>query len=499
MKIFTLNTSQSTKSLTKYQNYFTTEITSSVFSAAQLILEEYIDGRWERVSGSQIITGDTPEFITKINGAKLRYRLSDPDDTTAVTVQCKQVTSDDGYAYQISEGGGEGSVGPQGPQGEPGVDGADSTVAGPAGADGADGADGDPGADGATGAPGVDGADNATLESVTTNGATTLNDIQVGRIVTTGNTLGSVATAAGSIAIGGTGNSATGAQSEVLGGGGSSATGTGSTIVGGNASSNSGNWAIVAGGRNHNTAGSRTAILGGEYANVTHADASMLSVRGTTIANKESQAAQTAHVDNLHIFEGGFKMPTGATDTYVLTSDANGVGTWQAGGGGGGGSSVVASYVDNSFTITKPTSADVITPVSGLSYQMTSGTTYYIKVFVLSETAIGFDIEYIYLSHTPWANTAGIKEGIVGTHWNDEGLGADGGYQSGRTQYGGSWYEQSASRHHASNYSPYAGFSQIEGYITAPSTATFTPTISYLGTATGSIDVRVQGMIMEMP
>ena len=176
-----------------------------------------------------------------------------------------------------------------------------------------------------------------TLESVTDNGATTLNDIQVGRIVTAGNTLGPVATAVDSIAIGGTGNSATGPQSEVLGGGGSSATATGSTIVGGNSSNNSGNWAIIAGGRNHtNTAGARSGILGGEYANVTHADSSMLSVRGTNIANKESQAVQTAHVDNLHIFEGGFKMPTGATDTYVLTTDATGVGTWQAAAGGGG-------------------------------------------------------------------------------------------------------------------------------------------------------------------
>ena len=174
-----------------------------------------------------------------------------------------------------------------------------------------------------------------------TNGATTLNDIEVGRIVTAGNTLGPVATAVDALAIGGTGNSATGQQSEVLGGGGSSATGTGSTIVGGNASSNSGNWAIVAGGRNHNTAASRTGILGGEYANVTHADSSMLSVRGTPTVIKESQAAQTAHVDNLHIFEGGFKMPTGATDTYVLTTDATGVGTWQAAGGGGGGGGTV--------------------------------------------------------------------------------------------------------------------------------------------------------------
>ena len=205
------------------------------------------------------------------------------------------------------------------------------------------------------------GITDPTLESVTDNGATTLNDIEVGRIVTAGNTLGPVATAAGSVAIGGTGNSATGAQSEVLGGGGSSATGTGSTIVGGNASSNSGNWAIVAGGRNHNTAASRTGILGGEYANVTHADSSMLSVRGTPTVIKESQAAQTAHVDNLHIFEGGFKMPTGATDTYVLTTDGNGVGTWQAAGTVLSGTTANATPTEIFVDGTSPNRVDVAT------------------------------------------------------------------------------------------------------------------------------------------
>ena len=166
----------------------------------------------------------------------------------------------------------------------------------------------------------------------------------------------------------------------------------------------------------------------------------------------------------------------------------------------GGGSSIVASYVDNAFAINKPTSADVIVPVPGLSYEMQSGTTYYVKVFVLSTTSIGFDEEFIYLSHTPWAATAGVKEGLVGKHWNDLGLGSPtGGLHSGMTQYGGSWYEQTAARHHTAFFSTYAGFSEIEGFITAPSTATFTPTISYLGTPTGSIDVRVQGVIHEMP
>jgi hypothetical protein len=171
----------------------------------------------------------------------------------------------------------------------------------------------------------------------------------------------------------------------------------------------------------------------------------------------------------------------------------------------GGGSSIVASYVDNAFAINKPTSADVIVPVPGLSYEMQSGTTYYVKVFVLSTTTIAsptsYAAEFIYLSHTPWAATAGVKEGLVGKHWNDLGLGAStGGLHSGMTQYGGSWYEQTAARHHTALYtSAYAGFSEIEGFITAPSTATFTPTISYLGTSTGSIDVRVQGVIHEMP
>ena len=211
------------------------------------------------------------------------------------------------------------------------------------------------------------GVSDPTLESVTTNGATTVNDIQVGRIVTAGNTLGPVETAANSIAIGGTGNSATGEQSEVLGGGGSSASGTGSTIVGGNASNNSGNWAIIAGGRNHtNTAAARSGTLAGEHTTTTHTDSAMLAVKGTASVNKQSQANQTAHVDNLHIFEGGFKMPTGATDTYVMTTDANGVGTWQAAGGGPSGTTLSGTTANATPTEifvdgTSPNRVDVAT------------------------------------------------------------------------------------------------------------------------------------------
>jgi hypothetical protein len=333
-----------------------------------------------------------------------------------------------------------------------------------------------------------------TLATVTSNGATTASNITVGGRLATGN---NTAVGANSTAIGGIGNSATGSSSEVLGGDVSTASGTGGTVVGGSNITNRANWTATLGGLNHDVLSSanRGAIVGGYDNHLNHADSIILGGNNIT-----TDATNTVFVPNLKVDEG-FKMPTGASDTYVLTSDANGVGTWQAAGGGGG-SSIVASYVDNAFAINKPTSADVIVPVTGLSYEMQSGTTYYVKLFVLSETSLSSNEEFIYLSHTPWAATGGVKEGLVGKHWNDIGRGyqQEGVLRSGMTEYGGRWYEQSASRHYTAYLgSTYAGFSQIEGYITAPSTATFTPTISYLGTPTGSINVRVQGMIMEMP
>jgi len=49
--------------------------------------------------------------------------------------------------------------------------------------------------------------------------------------------------------------------------------------------------------------------------------------------NITTDAADTAYVPNLNV-GAGFKMPTSATDGYVLTTDANGVGTWQPSAGG---------------------------------------------------------------------------------------------------------------------------------------------------------------------
>ena len=498
MKTFTLNTSHATKSFTKYQDFFITQVTSSVFGAAQLILEEYIDGRWERVTGSQVITGDTPEFITKINGARLRYRLSDTDNSTSVTLQSAQVTSDDGYAYQISEGGGgDGPVGPQGPQGEPGADGADSTVAGPAGPAGPAGADG---ANGANGADGADGADNATLDSVTSNGATTTNDITVGNRITTGNNVASGATAT---AIGGQNNTASGQSAEVLGGDGSTASGQGSSVIGGSSHQNAANWTATVGGLNQTVASgaARGAILGGFGHNLNHSDSVIIG--GNTIT---TDATETVFVPNLNV-KDGFKMPTGASDGDVLTTDANGVGTWQPAAGGG--SPVVASYVDNSFVVNKPTSADVVVPVTQMAYQMQSGTTYYVKMFVaMAGTYLSggnYTICPLILSHTPWAATAGVKKGFIGTNWMDTGAGNYNQIYSSRDNtYQAAGYDASASSVYIIDQygtGGYGGWAMVEGIITAPSTATFTPTLSIVGGGgpTGTVNVSFQGMIMEMP
>jgi len=42
-----------------------------------------------------------------------------------------------------------------------------------------------------------------------------------------------------------------------------------------------------------------------------------------------TDAADTAFVPSLNV-GAGFKMPTGAADSYILTSNATGAGTWQA-------------------------------------------------------------------------------------------------------------------------------------------------------------------------
>ena len=150
----------------------------------------------------------------------------------------------------------------------------------------------------------------------------------------------------------------------------------------------------------------RGAVIGGYDNHLNHADSIILGGNNIT-----TDAGNTVFVPNLKVADG-FKMPTGATDTYVLTTDANGVGTWQAAaggggqvdsvvagtnvtidntdpinpiinaaGGGGGGSSIVASYVDNALVVSKPATSNVVLSITGLQYQMEIGKTYYVKMF----------------------------------------------------------------------------------------------------------------------
>ena len=161
-----------------------------------------------------------------------------------------------------------------------------------------------------------------TLDSITGNGATTINSITVGSKFATGD---NIASGARSISMGGTGNTASGDNSEVLGGGSSTASGTGSTIVGGSSATNRANWTAVVGGLNHDVLSTavRGGILGGYDHHLNHADSVILG--GSNIT---TDAINTVFVPNLNI-ENGFKMTTGAADDYILTSDASGVGSWE--------------------------------------------------------------------------------------------------------------------------------------------------------------------------
>jgi len=76
---------------------------------------------------------------------------------------------------------------------------------------------------------------------------------------------------------------------------------------------------------------------------------------GTPTPQEKLDVAGTAQVT-------GFKMPTSASDGYVLTSDASGVGTWQATGGIGG--SGTANYVTK-FTASTTLGNSAIYETSG--------------------------------------------------------------------------------------------------------------------------------------
>lgn len=202
------------------------------------------------------------------------------------------------------------------------------------------------------------------LNSVTTNGATTTNDISTGKITTGNNT----AVGANATAIGGINNAASGVSSEVLGGDGSTASGQGSTVVGGSGHNNSGNWSTSVGGLNQTITSVRGGILGGFDNTLQHNDSTMVNC-----VNRTSVATNTLHTENLHLF-GGVTMPTGATANYVLTSDSNGVGTWQAAAGGGGQVDSVVAGTNVTIDNTDPINP-IISAAGGGGGTTLSGTT----------------------------------------------------------------------------------------------------------------------------
>ena len=219
-----------------------------------------------------------------------------------------------------------------------------------------------------------------TLESVTTNGANTRNDISSGRIVTlhptnpvndntaAGNqacSIGGVANVVSgnrSVSYGGRENEVSGNDSSTVGGFGqivkgqeaeglgstdttlntkyTSAIGTINSVVGltteGTSSTETKHSSVLGGDTNIIQSATEAVIVGGTTNTIQTGHHRSVVLGGTGIT---TDAADTAYVPNLNV-GAGFKMPTGATDTYVLTTDATGVGTWQAAGGGGGGGTV---------------------------------------------------------------------------------------------------------------------------------------------------------------
>jgi len=221
---------------------------------------------------------------------------------------------------------------------------------------------------------GLEGSANPTLDSVTANGATTLNNISVGRIETlhpsnpandnsaAGNQACSIGgiknTVSGnrSVSYGGRENEVIGNDSSTIGGFGqvvigqeaeglgctdttlytkyTTAIGTINSVVGlsgqGTSSQATKHSAVLGGDTNIIESATEAVIIGGSTNTIQSTHHRSVILGGQNIT---TDAADTAYVPNLNV-GAGFKMPTSATDGYVLTTDANGVGTWQPSAGG---------------------------------------------------------------------------------------------------------------------------------------------------------------------
>ena len=208
-----------------------------------------------------------------------------------------------------------------------------------------------------------------TLQDVTTNGATTTNSITVGSVFATGN------------------NSATGASS---------------LAVGGSNHQNSGNWSASVGGLNQTITSIRSGIFAGFGNTLSASDSVMLGCK-----NRASVASTTTHVENLHLF-GGITIPTGASANYVLTSDANGVGTWQAAAGGPAGPS---GTVLSGTTANNTQTEIFVDGVASSRMTIATNTTWMFSAMVAARSATesaGYKIEGVIKNDAGTAELVGV-------------------------------------------------------------------------------------------
>ena len=154
---------------------------------------------------------------------------------------------------------------------------------------------------------------------------------------------------------GGESNVAADFASFVGGGNSNTASAYVSTIVAGQDNTTSGYYSFIGAGRDNTISGYYSAILGGHDNNDGGFTKAMIVGTGITATD-----VNTLHCNNLKIEDGGFKLPTGATNNYVLTTDANGVGTWQAAPAAGSGGQVDSVVGGTNITIDN---TDPINPI----------------------------------------------------------------------------------------------------------------------------------------